>query len=173
MDKLKVLLIANRGEIAVRIARTAKKLKIRSIAIYTAADAASLHVSSADDSLLLQGPDSRAYLDGDQIIELAKSKGVNAIIPGYGFLSENADFAGKVAEAGMVFVGPSPKCIEDFGIKHTARELAAKARVPTVPGTRGLVNSENEAVEEAKKLGFPVCMFIHWSCKKKAYVRVY
>ena len=156
MEKLKTLLIANRGEIAVRITRTAKRLGLRTIAIYTASDAASAHVSGADESLLLSGPDSTAYLDGKQIVRLAKSKNVDAIIPGYGFLSENAEFAMKVAEAGMVFVGPSPKCIEDFGIKHTARELAAKANVPIVPGTRGLVNSEGEAVKEAKKLGFPV-----------------
>ena len=156
MKNLKTLLIANRGEIAVRITRTAKRLGIRTVAIYTTSDAASTHVSSADESVLLSGPDSKAYLDGDQIVRLAKSKGVDAIIPGYGFLSENADFVIKVAEAGIVFVGPSPKCIEDFGIKHTARELAAEADVPVVPGTKGLVRSEEEAVKEAKKLGFPV-----------------
>lgn len=158
MEKLKTLLVANRGEIAVRIIRTAKALGIRTIAIYTQADAASTHVSTADEAVLLSGPDAKAYLDGDQIAEIAQSHKVNAVIPGYGFLSENPDFARQVAEAGMIFCGPSPKCIEDFGIKHTARELAARADVPIVPGTKGLVNSEDEAVEEANKLGFPVML---------------
>lgn len=158
MDKLKTLLVANRGEIAVRLIRTAKKLGIRTISIYTAADAASLHVGASDSAVLLSGSDSKAYLDGEQIIEIAKSNSANAIIPGYGFLSENTDFARQVADANMVFVGPSPKAIEDFGIKHTARALAAAADVPIVPGTKGLVNSEDEAVTEAQNLGFPVML---------------
>lgn len=156
MDKLKTLLVANRGEIAVRLIRTAKRLGIKTISIYTASDAASLHVAAADEAVLLSGPDSKAYLDGEQIIEIAKARQVDAIIPGYGFLSENTDFARQIADAGMVFVGPSPKAIEDFGIKHTARELAAAADTPIVPGTKGLVGSEDEAVQEADKLGYPV-----------------
>jgi len=156
MEKLKTLLIANRGEIADRIIRTAKRLGIRTISIYTPADAASTHVASADEAVLLEGPDSKAYIDGAQIVKIAKERGVQVVIPGYGFLSENTDFARQVIEAGMVFAGPSPKCIDDFGIKHTAREFAATADVPIVPGTKGLVNSEEEAVEESKKLGFPV-----------------
>ncbi|KAK5098643.1 hypothetical protein LTR70_002532 [Exophiala xenobiotica] len=158
MEKLKTLLIANRGEIAVRLTKTAKKLGIKTITIYTAADAASLHVGAADEAVLLSGPDSKAYLDGEQIIEIAKSHNVDAIIPGYGFLSENTDFARQIADAGMVFAGPSPKAIEDFGIKHTARELASAADVPIVPGTKGLVNSEDEAVSEANNLGYPVML---------------
>ena len=158
MERLKTLLVANRGEISCRIIRTAKKIGIRTISIYTEADASSNHVVDADETVLLTGSDSKAYIDGEQIIEIAKKHHVDAIIPGYGFLSENTDFARQVAEAGMVWVGPSPKCIEDFGIKHTARELAAKADVPIVPGTRGLVNSADEAVEEATKLGYPVML---------------
>ncbi|EXJ57359.1 urea carboxylase [Cladophialophora yegresii CBS 114405] len=158
MQKLKTLLVANRGEIAVRICKTARKLGVKTISIYTGADAASAHVGAADEAVLLSGPDAKGYIDGEQIVEIAKSKGADAVIPGYGFLSENTDFAQQVSEAGMVFVGPSSKCIDDFGIKHTARELAAKADVPIVPGTRGLVQSEDEAVEEAKKLGFPVML---------------
>ncbi|KAK4949830.1 hypothetical protein LTR10_011672 [Elasticomyces elasticus] len=158
MEKLKTLLVANRGEIAVRICKTARKLGIRTISIYTGADAASAHVAAADEAVLLSGPDSKGYIDGEQIVEIAKSKGANAVIPGYGFLSENTDFARQVMDAGMVFVGPGPKCIEDFGIKHTARALASKANVPIVPGTQGLMNSEEEAVEEATKLGFPVML---------------
>jgi urea carboxylase len=156
MEKLKKLLVANRGEIAVRICKTARKLRIETISIYTGADAASAHVSAADEAVLLSGSDAKAYTDSEQIVQIAKTKGAHAVIPGYGFLSENTDFARQVAEAGLVFVGPSSKCIEDFGIKHTARELAAKADVPIVPGTKGLVGSADEAVEEAERLGFPV-----------------
>ncbi|KAB8230128.1 bifunctional urea carboxylase/allophanate hydrolase [Aspergillus alliaceus] len=158
MESLKTLLVANRGEIAVRILKTAKRLNLRTIAVYTEPDAASTHVHLADEAFLLEGPPSKAYIDGDQIIEIAKSSQVNAIIPGYGFLSENADFARAVARAGMVFAGPSPESIEAFGLKHTARELARKAGVPIVPGSIGLVTSEDEAVEVAKTLGFPVML---------------
>ncbi|KAL2408119.1 Urea amidolyase [Exophiala dermatitidis] len=158
MEKIKTLLVANRGEIAVRICKTARKLGIKTISIYTSADAASAHVGAADEAVLLSGPDAKGYIDGEHIVEIAKSKGADAVIPGYGFLSENTDFARHVADAGMVFVGPSPKCIEDFGIKHTARELAEKADVPIVPGSKGLINSEEEAVAEAKRLGYPVML---------------
>ncbi|ETN38161.1 urea carboxylase [Cyphellophora europaea CBS 101466] len=158
MEKLKTLLVANRGEIATRIIRTSKELGIRTISIYTAADAASTHVGNADEAVLLSGLDSKAYLDGEQIVEIAKARKVDAIIPGYGFLSENTEFAKQVMDAGMVFAGPSPKAIDAFGIKHTARELAQKADVPIVPGTKGLVSSEQEAVDEANKLGYPVML---------------
>ena len=158
MEKLKTLLVANRGEIALRIIRTAKKLNIRSIAIYTEADAASGHVAAADEAVLLEGPAGKAYLDGEQIVEIAKKHNVDVIIPGYGFLSENTEFAGQVKAAGMVFAGPSSECIESFGIKHTARELATKAEVPIVPGTKGLVGSEEEAVKEADAMGYPVML---------------
>lgn len=93
----------------------------------------------------------------DQIIKIAKQNNVDAIIPGYGFLSENSDFARDAAAAGIVFAGPSPESIEAFGLKHTARDLATKAGVPIVPGSKGLVQSEDEAVELSKSLGFPVC----------------
>ncbi|KAL4893788.1 allophanate hydrolase subunit 2-domain-containing protein [Aspergillus ambiguus] len=158
MESLKTLLVANRGEIAVRIIKTAKKLNIRSLAIYTEPDAASSHVHLADQAFRLSGPPSKAYLDGNQIINIAKQNKADAVIPGYGFLSENANFARAVAEAGLAFVGPSPECIEAFGLKHTARDLATKAGVPVVPGSTGLVESENEAVEVAKTLGFPVML---------------
>lgn len=96
-----------------------RQLGIRTVAIYTEPDSASQHVALADESLLLAGDATKAYLDGEQIISLAKSVGAQAIIPGYGFLSENAAFAGSAAEAGLVFVGPSPESIEQFGLKHT------------------------------------------------------
>lgn len=141
-----------------RIIRTAKSLSIRTISIYTNSDAASHHVRDADEAILLPGPDSTAYTDGDAILSIAKDKKVDAIIPGYGFLSENADFARKVQEAGLGWVGPSAECIEKFGIKHVARDLAEKAGVPIVPGTKDLVKDEKEAAEEAKKIGFPVML---------------
>ncbi|KAI4720428.1 hypothetical protein E4T48_03306 [Aureobasidium sp. EXF-10727] len=158
MEKLKTLLIANRGEIAVRIIRTAKALGIRTISIYSAADAASSHVTAADEAVLLSGSDSTVYTDGDNIITIAKQKGVDAIIPGYGFLSENAEFARQVANAGIAWVGPSPEAIEAFGVKHVARDLAEKAGVPIVPGTKGLVESAEDAVQASEKLGFPVML---------------
>lgn len=157
-EKLKTVLIANRGEIAVRIIRTAKKLGLRTISVYTPSDAASQHVGDADEAILLSGSDSKAYIDGDQIIEIANSHKVDVVVPGYGFLSENTDFAKRVTDAGMVFAGPGPAAIDDFGIKHTARELAQKADVPIVPGSRGLVNSADEAVAEAERLTYPVML---------------
>lgn len=96
-------------------------------------------------------------MPSDQIINIAKEHHAQAIIPGYGFLSENADFARSAAQAGLVFAGPSPESIEAFGLKHTARDLATKADVPIVPGSKGLVQSEDEAVKIAQELGFPVC----------------
>ncbi|KAI5249053.1 hypothetical protein E4T42_05452 [Aureobasidium subglaciale] len=158
MEKLKTLLVANRGEIAVRIIRTAKALGIQTISIYSTADAASSHVTAADEAVLLSGSDSTVYTDGENIISMAKEKGVDAIIPGYGFLSENAEFARQVADAGMVWVGPSPEAIEAFGVKHVARELAETAGVPIVPGTKGLVESAEDAVKASEKLGFPVML---------------
>ncbi|KAK4890804.1 hypothetical protein LTR27_010505 [Elasticomyces elasticus] len=154
MENLKSVLIANR----VRIIRTAKALGIKTISIYTPADAASLHVSQADEAVLLPGSNSTAYTDGDEIIKIAKEKGASAIIPGYGFLSENADFARSVGDAGLVWCGPSPEAIESFGVKHVARGLAEKAGVPIVPGTKGLVDTADDAVVESEKIGFPVML---------------
>ncbi|GKZ88751.1 hypothetical protein AnigIFM59636_009284 [Aspergillus niger] len=158
MESLKTLLVANRGEIAVRILKTAKKLNLRTVVVYTEPDAASTHVHLADEAVLLQGAPSKAYIDGEQIIDIAKKYKADAIIPGYGFLSENADFARAASSAGLAFVGPSPESIEAFGLKHTARDLATKAGVPIVPGSKGLVKSEEEAVATAKELGFPVML---------------
>jgi urea carboxylase len=133
-------------------------LGIKTIAIYTEPDSASQHVAEADTSLLLDGDATRAYLDGDQIIQKAKDAGAQAIIPGYGFLSESAGFARSVAEAGLHFVGPSPGSIEQFGLKHTARELALAAGVPVVPGTQGLLRGADDAVAAAAGLGYPVML---------------
>ena len=103
-------------------------------------------------------PCSSQFHNRDTIIKIAKDCGVNAIIPGYGFLSENADFARAVAAAGMVFIGPSPESIESFGLKHTARDLATKAGVPVVPGSAGLINDGEAAIKESERLGFPVML---------------
>ncbi|KAF2107061.1 allophanate hydrolase subunit 2-domain-containing protein [Lophiotrema nucula] len=158
MEKLKTLLIANRGEIAVRICRTAKKLNIKTVAIYSEADSASQHVRDADQAVLLPGGNSTAYTDEETIIKIAKEQGADAIVPGYGFLSENANFARLAGEAGIVWVGPSPESIEQFGVKHVARELAEKANVPIVPGTKGLVEDEEAAAKAAESIGFPVML---------------
>jgi urea carboxylase len=142
----------------VRIIRTAKKLHIRTISIYSNADAASTHVLDADEAVLLSGSNTSVYTDGEQIIDIAKAKSADAIIPGYGFLSENADFARKVTDAGLAWVGPSPAAIENFGIKHIARELALKAEVPIVPGTKSLVENVEQAIEAADSVGLPVML---------------
>ncbi|KAK2610000.1 hypothetical protein N8I77_003461 [Diaporthe amygdali] len=134
------------------------RLGIKTVAIYTEPDSASEHVAEADISLLLDGDASRAYLDGDQIVQRARNAGAQAIIPGYGFLSENADFARSVAAAGLEFVGPSPESIEQFGLKHMARELALAADVPVVPGTKGLLMNVNDATKAAEGLGYPVML---------------
>lgn len=105
-------------------------------------------------------PEVSSYTDGDEIIRIAKDKKCDAIIPGYGFLSENAAFAQAVTDAGLVWAGPSPDAIKSFGIKHVARELAQKSGVPIVPGTAGLVESEDEAVSESERLGYPVMLKI-------------
>ena len=129
------LLVANRGEIAIRIFRSAADLGMGSVAIYPADDSASLHVEKADTAIALPGRGVAAYLDGGAIVRAAKEAGATAIHPGYGFLSENAAFARACAEAGITFVGPTPEILELFGDKHQARQLARKVGVPTLPGT--------------------------------------
>lgn len=142
----------------VRICKTAKKLNIKTIAIYSEADAASQHVRDADEAVLLPGSNATAYTEEEHILRIAKETNVDAIIPGYGFLSENAHFARLVGDAGIAWVGPSPDSIEAFGIKHTARALAEKANVPIVPGTKDLVEDEDAAVKASEDIGFPVML---------------
>ncbi|UTP40270.1 carbamoyl-phosphate synthase large subunit [Phenylobacterium sp. LH3H17] len=134
---MKKLLIANRGEIAVRIARTAAEMGIATAAVYSQDDAASLHTRKTDEALALNGSGPAAYLDGAQILAAAQAAGCDAIHPGYGFLSENAAFARACAEAGVIFVGPSPETLELFGDKGAARALATRCDVPILPGTSG------------------------------------
>ncbi|KAI7916837.1 urea amidolyase [Pyricularia oryzae] len=153
---IKSVLVANRGEIAVRIIKTLRNMGIRSIAIYSTPDAAAEHVQIADVAWPLVGDTvSETYLSHSQILEAAKTTGADAVIPGYGFLAENADFAAKVEEAGLVWIGPTPDQMRDLGLKHRAREIAQAAGVPTVPGT-ALLEDSAQAVAEAGRIGFPV-----------------
>ncbi|HEV7623674.1 MAG TPA: urea carboxylase [Amnibacterium sp.] len=152
------LLVANRGEIARRILRSAKALGLRTVAVYSDADRAAPHVREADAAVRLgPAPARESYLRTDAVLEAALATGSGAIHPGYGFLSENAGFARTVEESGITFVGPTPAQIEAFGSKHTARRLAAGAGVPMLAGT-GLLTSPDEAVAEARRLGLPVML---------------
>ena len=152
------VLIANRGAIACRIIRTLKKLGIRSVAVYSEADAHSLHVTQADEAVCI-GPAlaAESYLRADKILEVAKQVGAQAIHPGYGFLSENAAFAESCAAAGMVFIGPTPDQMRRFGLKHSAREIAEQNQVPLLPGS-GLLADAGQAQAEAVRIGFPVML---------------
>lgn len=151
------LLIANRGEIAVRIIRAAKELGLKTVAVYSDADAQSLAVRMADEAVRI-GPAhaTKSYLSVDAILQAAADSGAGAVHPGYGFLSENAAFAERVEAAGLVFVGPTPHAIRTMGDKAAARAAAMKAGVPTVPGSAGVVTDPDIAVEVAKDIGYPI-----------------
>src|SRR5688572_26941349 len=152
------VLIANRGVIARRIARTLRRLGVGSVAVYSEADAHSLHVVEADEAVLLgPGPVAESYLCMDKLLEAARRTGAQAIHPGYGFLSENADFAEACEGAGLAFIGPTPDQMRRFGLKHTARAIAEAQGVPLCPGT-GLLASVGEAEENAARIGFPVML---------------
>ncbi len=151
------LLIANRGEIAVRVARTVRRMGLRTIAVYSDADANALHVASCDEAYPIGAASPReSYLRADRILDAAKKSGAGAIHPGYGFLSENADFAEACAKAGIVFVGPPASAIRAMGGKSEAKALMVKAGVPVVPGYHGVVQDAALLAEEAAKIGFPV-----------------
>ena len=137
------VLIANRGEIAVRIARAAAALRLRSVAVFSEDDARSLHIRAADESLALAGVGARAYLDGGQIVRLAREAGCEAIHPGYGFLSESATFARQCAEAGLTFIGPNPEVLEMFGDKAKARGLARRCGVPIAAGSEAATSLDD------------------------------
>lgn len=152
------VLIANRGAIAVRIERTLKKMGIGSVAVYSKADQDSLHVERADEAVYIgDGTAKETYIDTKKIIKAALDTGAKAIHPGYGFLSENTDFAKECEENGIKFIGPDSEQIKLFGLKHSARALAEKADVPLLPGT-GLLSGVEEAVTEAEKIGYPVIL---------------
>jgi 3-methylcrotonyl-CoA carboxylase alpha subunit len=151
------LLIANRGEIACRIIRTARRLGIRTVAVYSDADAEALHVRDADEAVHIgPSPARESYLVGDRIIAAAKSTGAQAIHPGYGFLSENAQFAQAVIDAGLVWVGPNPSSITAMGLKDAAKTLMQAAGVPTTPGYLGEDQSPERLAREADAIGYPV-----------------
>ncbi|MGN6312770.1 MAG: acetyl/propionyl/methylcrotonyl-CoA carboxylase subunit alpha [Rhodanobacteraceae bacterium] len=151
------VLIANRGEIACRVIRTCRKLGIRSVAVYSEADANARHVRMADVAFPIGGPrPAESYLRGDVILEVAKKSGAQAIHPGYGFLSENAVFARACRDAGVAFIGPKPESIEAMGSKAEAKALMEKHAVPLVPGYHGEDQSEKTLLAQARKIGFPL-----------------
>lgn len=151
------ILIANRGEIAVRIMRTVKAMGLKSVAVYSDVDRTAPHVGLADEAVLLgAAPPSESYLSIDKIIAAAKSTNADAIHPGYGFLSENAGFARAVVDAGITFIGPTPEAIEIMGSKLRAKEAVSKYGIPMVPGTDSAVQDLHEALATAKSIGFPI-----------------
>lgn len=153
----KKVLIANRGEIAVRVIRACRDMGIKSVSVFSEADRYSQHVLLADEAYEIgPAPSNQSYLDEVKILTVAKNAGVDAIHPGYGFMSENADFAKKVTEAGLEFIGPSPENIVSMGDKLSAIALMRKAGVPTVPGSDGPVDTIEDARQVAEKIGYPV-----------------
>jgi urea carboxylase len=155
---LKKILIANRGEIACRIVKTCKKLNIKTVAIHSKVDEVSLHALQADEAVLIESNSPLAsYLDQEKIIEAAINTNCDAIIPGYGFLSENPDFVRACKKANIAFIGPDTEAMEAFSLKHTAREIARKNNVPIISGS-DILKDVNEAIKEAQKIGFPVLL---------------
>ncbi len=157
--KIKKILIANRGEIAVRVIRACRDLEIKTVAVFSDPDRAALHVRRADEAYHL-GPAApkESYLNVEKIIDTAKKSGADAIHPGYGFLSERATFAEAVQKAGLIFIGPDPKVIHSMGSKIESRKIAEQAGVPIVPGIQHPLKDVKEAMEVAKKIGFPVLL---------------
>jgi len=153
----KSVLVANRGEIACRVFRTAKRMGIRTVAVYSEADVEALHVREADEAVLIgPAPARESYLDGAKVLAAARATGAEAIHPGYGFLSENADFAEAVAAAGLVWIGPDPKSIRAMGLKDAAKSLMIDAGVPVTPGYQGADQSDATLTAEAARIGYPV-----------------
>jgi 3-methylcrotonyl-CoA carboxylase alpha subunit len=151
------ILIANRGEIAVRVARTAKRLGIATVAVYSEADVSAMHVAACDEAYLIgPAPARDSYLNADRIIQAARRSGAQAIHPGYGFLSENAVFAQACVDAGIVFIGPSAQAIAAMGSKSAAKEIMGKAGVPLVPGYHGNAQDPELLAHEAQRIGYPV-----------------
>nr|WP_321522654.1 acetyl-CoA carboxylase biotin carboxylase subunit [uncultured Macellibacteroides sp.] len=159
MNKIKKILIANRGEIAVRIMRSCKEMKIDTVAIFSLADRTAKHVWYADEAYCVGGAASKdSYLNIEKIIEIAKSHQVDAIHPGYGFLSENAHFAFRCRQAGIIFIGPTPETIQMMGDKISARKQMMEAKVPIVPGTEQGLKDADEATEMCRRIGLPIML---------------
>lgn len=151
------ILIANRGEIALRIMRSAKEMGIKTVAVFSEADRGALHVRYADEAICIgPAPSSQSYLVGEKIINACKKTGADAIHPGYGFLSENAGFAKMVADAGLILIGPSAEAMEIMGNKLSAKAAALKYNIPMVPGTEEAITDVNEAKARAVEVGFPI-----------------
>ncbi len=159
MTKIKKILIANRGEIAIRIMRTCREMSIETVAVYSEADRTSLHVRYAHEAYCIgKAPSSESYLNIEKIVEVAKNCGADAIHPGYGFLSENATFSRRCTEEGIIFIGPSPEVIIQMGDKIMAREAMTKAGIPVVPGTNGCVKDENEVLRVIQEIELPIML---------------
>ncbi len=154
---MKKILVANRGEIALRVMRTARKMGIKTVAIYSEVDRRSPHVLFADEAVCIgPAPSNQSYLLGNKIIEIAKSMDVDGIHPGYGFLSENAAFSKAVSDAGITFIGPSPHSIEVMGSKLAAKDAVRHFNIPMVPGTDGAIDDVEEAIKVAREVGYPL-----------------
>ena len=157
MKSIQKILVANRGEIALRVMRTAKEMGIKTVAVFSEADRNSVHVRFADEAVCIgPAPSNQSYLLGDKIIEVCKELGVDAVHPGYGFLSENADFAQKCEDAGVTFIGPTPYAISIMGDKLSAKHAVKDFAVPQVPGAEGEVKDIEEGKNIAEQIGFPV-----------------
>ena len=153
----KKILIANRGEIACRVIRTARAMSIKTVAVCSEADTRALHVEMADEAVPIGPPaPAESYLNIQNVLGAVKETGADAVHPGYGFLSENADFAKALKKAGVTFIGPDPDAITAMGDKIESKKLAEKAGVNTIPGHAGVIKDGSEAVRVAKKIGYPV-----------------
>lgn len=157
MKKIKKILVANRGEIAIRVMKTAQKMGIKTVAVYSIVDRNALHVKFADEAVCIgEAASSQSYLRGDKIIEVAKELGVDAIHPGYGFLSENAQFAELCEKNNIIFIGPKSKAIEMMGNKLAAKEAVKDYDIPMVPGTEDAITDIEDAKKIATEIGFPI-----------------
>ena len=155
--KMNKILVANRGEIAIRVMRTCREMGIKTVAVFSEADRNAMHVKYADEAVCIGAAASKdSYLRGDKIIDVCKQLGVDGIHPGYGFLSENAEFAKSVTEAGITFIGPTPEAMNIMGDKLSAKAAVKKYKIPMVPGTDGAIDDVEAAKKTAVEAGFPI-----------------